>query len=69
MKEKEYKEIMGALDTLNKYRNVFYSSGETKDNKISNIIDEFLPKLHNEIINDELARIVMEKLRKQKHEK
>lgn len=69
MKEKEYKEIMGALDILNKYRNFFHSSVNEKHNKISNIIDEFLPKLHNEIIEDELAKIVMEKLRKQKHER
>ena len=63
MKEKEVREILEALDILNKYRNFYYSSGDKKEVKISNMIDNFLPQFYKEIIEDELVRVVSEKIR------
>lgn len=62
MKDKEKEEILGALDVLNKYRNFFYSSGDREEVDISNIIDDFLPKIYNKIVHDELGQMLVEKI-------
>ena len=65
MKDNEKREILEALGILNKYRNFFHHSSDSKKIKISNMIDKFLPEFYNEIVEDELTRMVIEKINKQ----
>lgn len=61
-KEKEIEEILKATFILNKYRNFYYSSGDEKEVRLCNMINDFLPNFHKELIEDELVRLVIEKI-------
>jgi len=69
MEEKEIQEMLKATHILNKYRNFWYASNDEKEIKLSRMIDNFLPKFYNELIEDELARIVLEKINQTKNGK
>ncbi len=66
MDEEEIEELLRALDTLNKYRNYWYKSDGFEERVVFKLIDDFLPKVYNIIIKDELVALVRQKINQKK---
>ncbi len=58
----ELKELLEATHILNKYRNFWHTSNEDKEIRLSRMIDDFLPRFYNGLVEDKMARLVLEKI-------